>query len=114
MILCVHVRRTAIVAQCDVVWSLMRSFSSGQEPMASLPPGLQRVLMLSLLSCEATGERQQQFTREVGTCGCTHVETQAWVVTKQLLRYYYRMGVVRGRVFTRMERMVYTGENASD
>jgi hypothetical protein len=43
----------------------MRSFSSGQEPVASLPPKLQRMLMLSLLSCEA-GERQQQFTREVG------------------------------------------------
>ena len=60
--------RTAIVAQCDVVWSLMRNFSSGQEPVASLPPKLQRVLMLSLLSCEAAGERQQQFIREVGSC----------------------------------------------
>ena len=63
-----HVPRTAVVAQCDVVWSLMQSFSSGQEPVASLPPKLQRVLMLSLLSCEATGERQQQFAREVDGC----------------------------------------------
>ena len=69
-----HVPRNAIVAQCDVVWSLMRSFSSGQEPVVSLPPKLQRMLMLSLLSCEA-GERQEQFTREVG-----------WIFTEQLLR----------------------------
>ena len=59
-----YLRRTAIVTQCDSVWSLMRSFSSGQEPVSSLPPKLQRMLMLSLLSCDA-GERQQQFTREV-------------------------------------------------
>ena len=67
LVMCCHacMCRTAIVAQCDVVWSLMRSFSSGQEPVASLPPKLQRMLMFSLLSCEA-GERQQQFTREVG------------------------------------------------
>ena len=63
-IMMLFIHRTTIVAHCDVVWSLMRSFSSGQEPVVSLPPKLQRMLMFSLLSCEA-GERQQQFTREV-------------------------------------------------
>ena len=57
--------RTAVVSQCDVVWSLMRNFSSGQEPVASLPPKVQRMLMFSLLFCDI-GERKQQFVTEVG------------------------------------------------
>ena len=57
--------RAAVVAQCDVVWSLMRSFSSGQEPISSLPPKVQRILMFSLLFCDV-GERKQQFLTEVG------------------------------------------------
>ena len=56
--------RAAVVAQCDVVWSLMRSFSSGQGPAAILPSKVQRMLMFSLLLCDV-GERKQQFTSEV-------------------------------------------------
>ena len=56
--------RTAVVSQCDVIWSLMRNFSSGQDPVASLPPKVQRMLMFSLLFCDV-GERKQQFVTEV-------------------------------------------------
>ena len=42
----------------------MRSFSSGQGPIAALPPRVQRTLMFSLLFCDV-GERKQQFLTEV-------------------------------------------------
>ena len=55
----------SVVIQCDVLWSLMRRFSSGQPPVSSLPPAVQRELICGLLRC-GVGERRQQYLTEVG------------------------------------------------
>ena len=55
----------SVVIQCDVLWSLMRRFSSGQPPISSLPPAVQRELICGLLRC-GVGERRQQYLTEVG------------------------------------------------
>ena len=53
-----------VAIQCDVLWSLMRGYSSGQQPISALSPRVQRVLMSSLVA-SAIGEKKQQFLTEV-------------------------------------------------
>ena len=58
--------RAAVAMRCEVLWSLMRGFSSGHAPLSSLPPSVQRELMSGLVMCGA-GEQREQFLAEV--CG---------------------------------------------
>ena len=50
--------------QCDVLWSLMRSFSAGSDFMSVLSPRIQRSLMGSLIM-SAMGERKKEFLTHV-------------------------------------------------
>ena len=59
-----HVPRSAVAMHCEALWSLMRQFSSGHAPLASLPPSAQRELMSGLVMCGA-GEQREAFLAEV-------------------------------------------------
>ena len=50
--------------ECEVLWSLMRNFASGQEAITVLPPPVQRTLMTSLVM-SAMGERKKEFLTHV-------------------------------------------------
>lgn len=54
-----------VIIKCEAIWSLMRSFSSGQPPVASLPPPVQRDLICCLVKC-GVGDTRQQYLTEVG------------------------------------------------
>ena len=55
--------RASVVIKCDVMWSLMRSVSSGDSTV-SLPPRVQRDLVGSLIQC-GVGETKRQYLTEV-------------------------------------------------
>ncbi len=57
--------RAGVCIQCDALWTLMHSFSTGSGSLAiSLPPQVQKNLMGSLVMC-AIGERKKEFLTQV-------------------------------------------------
>ena len=56
--------RASHLCNCDTLWLLMRSFTSGQHPLAAMSLSLQKGTIAALLSC-AGGEKRQQFINEV-------------------------------------------------
>lgn len=71
--------RAGVCIQCDVLWSLMRSFSAGSDFIALLPPRIQRSLMGSLIM-SAMGERKKEFL--------THVRSLPSHLLKQLQHFF--------------------------
>ena len=61
---CVCPSRALVVVKCEVMWSLMRGFSSGGEVVATLPPRVQRDLICSLVRC-GVGDSRQLFLSQV-------------------------------------------------
>ena len=50
--------------QCDMLWTLMHSFSSGSKAISALPSVAQKQLMNSLVMC-AVGEKKKEFLMDV-------------------------------------------------
>jgi hypothetical protein len=56
--------KASVIIKCDVMWSLMRGFASGQPPVGSLPPRVQRDLIRCLVRC-GVGETRKQYLSEL-------------------------------------------------
>ena len=56
--------RASVVVKCEMIWSLMKGFSSGGPVVAALPPRVQRDLICSLVRC-AVGQSRQLFLSQV-------------------------------------------------